>query len=182
MIPTLCPHYGWSDKVQYEYLGQVAECPQCEADFQVELVEAEETVKSTPKLTVKKRSKGIKQTRSVPKRRPRKRVREEEVVEEPPETPSLFSYVMKRQGFLLWGPVLFTILAYIAALDAANGVGYSTSGRRAGLKVLFYKIGEALGTGGSLVLGTLMFFCGFSLYFVIAKLRIRSHKKRYGLA
>lgn len=56
---------------------------------------------------------------------------------------------------------MITYVMYIAASSAAQGMPLDATGSKAGLKKIFYSLGETLGVAGSLAVGggiTLVFF------------------------
>ncbi|WP_207492756.1 hypothetical protein [Aridibaculum aurantiacum] len=69
----------------------------------------------------------------------------------------------------LFFTALFTWVIYMDAEILEGGGQVETSGRRAGMKFLFAKIAEILGTTGTLIVGAIAF--GYCIYSIVKKLQ-----------
>ena len=185
MILTGCPHCNWQDNVEPDFVGQIAECPSCGEDFKVRDLNAPEPAKK-PRIKTKAKlksrrpaSKGTAAANRAKRSRARNKKLDEEPTELPPE-PTIMTCLMSGLGIFVWGPILFGILAFVAAIDAENGVNMHYTGRRAGAKNLFAAIGGALGKTGSVVVSLVMLIIGSLIFFAIAKVKINRYQKKFG--
>ena len=106
MLQVKCPHCGWSDKLEEDLMGQVAECPECENDFTLEALS--EKTGSQPRK--KKPSERVRKSKRGGARSSRSR----------PEAPAKKKFPILKVTFYAVGAICVVAMLFDGGGSSAN--------------------------------------------------------------